>query len=74
MMGALKRNTRIIFEHAAIVGGDPFSVMNWRYIPRANGASTYSWDVFDKKEDRFLSQREVRRLSEDQCREKLDAN
>lgn len=31
----------------------------YRFVPRANGKGVGNWDVFDKKEQRFLSRSEV---------------
>lgn len=60
----LKKRLRIIWDNY------PPS----RYVPRAlpdRKPGNFGWDVFDRKEDRFLTRREIKSLSLEDCRERL---
>lgn len=60
-MASLKKKLWAVWSNAATMS-DPLSAkLNARYVPRAvNGGP--SWQVYDKKADRFLSNSEIRAL------------
>ncbi len=82
-MSKLKRNYSIVWEETTH-GADMAPAENRRYVALAHshfvdGEShvfmrqpvNYSWGIYDLKDERFLRDREVRKLSEAEIREPL---
>ena len=62
-MSSYDRKHRIVFEKAPTMGRmDPG---NHRYIPKATGRHHGHWGIYDRKRDRFLTDREIKQTSEE---------
>jgi hypothetical protein len=60
-----KSKLRFVFDTTTTGFGDPAgsAVGNRRYIAKAFAAAGSGWGVFDRLDNRFLSDREVKKLS-----------
>lgn len=54
-MSQFKKKLRVVFDKGAPSDGN-------RYIPLYNGNSEFGWGVFDRKENKFLSDADVKRV------------
>ena len=63
-MTAFKRKLRAVWNKGGIVGEGPMDPGNHRYVPQALDGGP-GWGVFDRLEDRFLTDREIKKLPEE---------
>ena len=73
----LRQRLDVVWSHGLEVGKDQglemLRVSHYRYVPRSNG-SGYGWEVWDKKEERFVSTKELLKMSLAQLDEALEFN
>ena len=71
-MSSFERKLRKVFDKGGEHG--PADDKNHRYVPRAIDGGP-AWQVFDRKHDRFLTNREIKMLDEEAlASEPLKAN
>lgn len=51
----------LAFPECILWGANHYA-QRWRYIPRHNGQSEFGWNTWDRKQGRFLTDREVRAI------------
>lgn len=64
-----KKKLRLVFDRGATIDGAKEFDRQFRFIPRGTGLGC-SWSVWDQKEQRFLKDREVKRMSAKQLDER----
>lgn len=63
---ALAQRLRPFFDRKTFAIGEAFGPLPDRYIPRAFSTTAPGWGVFDQREGRFLRDKEVMALTDDQ--------
>lgn len=56
-MSEFKRKLRAVFDRGHIIGA-PHQPNAFRYVPRSTGST--GWNVYDKLENRFLTEQDVK--------------